>query len=161
MSVVVDAPRERVFDYLQDIANHPEFFDHFLVDWHLTREDPVGRGAGARFRIKTHGPGRRFSWGDVSFAEVQPPHRIVEVGRRGKANRIRTVGVYELTEGPGGTTHVRFSMESEPATLWDRAAEATGQRRRLRRRNMRALRRLRSILEVGDGRGVRATVAGG
>ena len=45
VSIVVSAPREQVFDYLQDIANHPEFTDHYLVDWHLTRIDSVGRGA--------------------------------------------------------------------------------------------------------------------
>ena len=42
VSIVVSAPREQVFDYLQDIANHPEFTDHYLVDWHLTRIDSVG-----------------------------------------------------------------------------------------------------------------------
>ncbi len=162
VSVVIDAPRERVFDYLQDIANHPEFTDHYLVDWHLTREDPVGRGAGARFRVKVPpGPARRFSWADVTFAEVQPPHRIVEVGRTGKTNRIRTLGVYELTDGAGGTTHVTYSLETEPRLLSDRLIEAMGQRRWLRRKQARALRRLRSILELGEGRGGRATVAGG
>ena len=44
VSIVVSAPREQVFDYLQDIANHPEFTDHYLVDWHLTRIDSVGLG---------------------------------------------------------------------------------------------------------------------
>ncbi len=44
VSIVVSAPREQVFDYLQDIANHSEFTDHYLVDWHLTRIDSVGRG---------------------------------------------------------------------------------------------------------------------
>ncbi len=162
VSIIVSAPREQVFDYIQDIANHPEFTDHYLVDWHLTRADPVGRGAGARFRVKTPpGPARRFSWGDVSFAEVQPPHRIVEVGRAGKNNRIRTVGVYELTEAAGGTTHVEYTLETEPRMLSDRLIEAMGQRRWLRRKQARALRRLRSILELGEGRGARATVAGG
>ena len=52
VSTVISVPRERVFDYLQDIANHPEFTDHYLVDWHLTRINSVGRGAGARFRVK-------------------------------------------------------------------------------------------------------------
>ena len=41
-------PREEVFAYLADVANHPEFTDHFLKDWRLTREDSEGRGAGAR-----------------------------------------------------------------------------------------------------------------
>ena len=52
VSTVISVSRERVFDYLQDIANHPEFTDHYLVDWHLTRMNSVGRGAGARFRVK-------------------------------------------------------------------------------------------------------------
>ena len=111
VSIVVSAPREQVFDYLQDIANHPEFTDHYLVDWHLTRMDSVGAGAGARFRVKA--PGNRFSWGDVTFTEVQRPHRIVEVGRTGKNNRIRTLGVYDLA--PGGRRSTRAcSSRSRP-----------------------------------------------
>src|SRR5271170_7649915 len=150
---VIDAPRERVFDYLQDIANHPEFTDHYLVDWHLTRQDSVGRGAGARFRVKAPpGPARRFSWGDISFIEVQAPYRIVEAGRAGKNNRIRTLGVYELTEGAAGTTHVQYSLETEPRMLSDRLIEAMGQRAWLRRKQKRAMHRLRSILELGEGR---------
>lgn len=166
VSIVVSAPREEVFDYLQDIANHPEFTDHYLVDWHLTRIDSVGRGAGARFRVTA--PGNRFSWGDVTFAEVERPHRIVEVGRTGKNNRIRTVGVYELAPVAGGATRVSFTLQTAPATLSDRLMEGLGARGWLRRKNQRALRRLRSILEEGAGagagraeRGRRVTVAGG
>jgi uncharacterized protein YndB with AHSA1/START domain len=159
VSTVVSAPRERVFDYLQDIANHPEFTDHYLVDWHLTRIDSVGRGAGARFRIKA--PGNRFSWGDVTFAEVDRPHRIVKVGRAGKNNRIRTLGVYELAPGAAGTTRVRFTRETEPATLSDRLMEGLGARGWYKRKSTRAMRRLRSIIESDEGRGARVTVAGG
>jgi uncharacterized protein YndB with AHSA1/START domain len=159
VSIVVDAPRERVFDYLQDIANHSEFTDHYLVDWHLTRIDSVGRGAGARFRVKA--PGNRFSWGDVTFAEVDRPHRIVEVGRGGKNNRVRTLGVYELAPGVAGTTRVRFTLETIPATLSDRLLEGFGARAWLRRKNARSMRRLRSIIERDEGRGARVTVAGG
>jgi uncharacterized protein YndB with AHSA1/START domain len=159
VSIVVSAPREQVFDYLQDIANHPEFTDHYLVDWHLTRIDSVGAGAGARFRVKA--PGNRFSWGDVTFAEVQRPHRIVEVGRTGKNNRIRTLGVYELDPAAAGSTRVRFTFESAPATLSDRLMEGLGARSWLRRKNSRALHRLRGILEGGKARGSRVTVAGG
>jgi uncharacterized protein YndB with AHSA1/START domain len=156
---VVSAPREQVFDYLQDIANHPEFTDHYLVDWHLTRLDSVGAGAGARFRVKA--PGNRFSWGDVTFAEVERPHKIVEVGRTGKNNRIRTLGVYELDPAAGGSTRVRFTIETRPATFVDRLQESLGARTFLRRNNRRALRRLREILERGEGRGRRVTVAAG
>jgi hypothetical protein len=43
VSIIVGRPREEVFDYLRDIANHAEFTDHYLEDWHLTRENTVGR----------------------------------------------------------------------------------------------------------------------
>ncbi len=163
VSVLIDAPREQVFDYLQDIANHPQFTDHYLVDWHLTRIDSIGRGAGARFRVKA--PANRFSWADVTFAEVQRPHRIVEVGRTGKTNRIRTLGVYDLAQGAGGTTRVRFTIETQPVTLSDRIMESLGGRGWLKRQNARAMRRLRSVVEDGakgeDLSARRVTVAGG
>jgi uncharacterized protein YndB with AHSA1/START domain len=161
VSIMIDASREQVFEYLQDIANHAEFTDHYLRDWHLTRENSVGLGAGARFRVAARGPGSRFGWGDVTFAEVDPPHRIVEVGRGGKTNRVRTLGVYELAPAPGGATRVRFTLESQPATFADRLQESFGVRGWLRRQNIRAMRRLRSIIESGEGRGQRVTVAGG
>jgi uncharacterized protein YndB with AHSA1/START domain len=159
VSTIISAPREQVFDYLQDIANHSEFTDHFIVDWHLTRIDSVGRGAGARFRVKA--PGNRFSWGDATFIEVQRPHRIVEAGRTGKNNRIRTLGVYDLAPAASGTTRVRFTLQTMPATLSDRLLESLGARGWLKRKNGRAMRRLRSIIERGEDRGSRVTVAAG
>jgi uncharacterized protein YndB with AHSA1/START domain len=159
VSTVISAPRERVFEYLQDIANHPEFTDHYLVDWRLTRESSVGLGAGARFRVKA--PGNRFGWGDATFTEVSAPYRIVETGRTGKANRIRTLGVYELSPAPGGATRVRFTLETEPRMLSDRLMEAFGGRAWVKRKSARAMRRLRSIIERGEGRGQRVTVAAG
>jgi uncharacterized protein YndB with AHSA1/START domain len=159
VSILVSAPREKVFEYLEDIANHSEFTDHFLVDWRLTRIDSVGRGAGARFRIKA--PFNRFSWADVTLAEVDPPYRIVEVGRTGKNNRVRTLAVFELSPAASGTTRVRFTLETVPATFADRLLERLGTRAWLERKNARALRRLRSILERGEDRGARVTVASG
>ncbi|MBV9471739.1 MAG: SRPBCC family protein [Solirubrobacterales bacterium] len=157
VSTTIALPREQVFEYLADIANHAEFTDHYLVDWHLTRVDPYGPGAGARFRIKA--PLNRFSWADVTFAELQPPHRIVERGRGGKFNRIRILGTYTLSPGPGGTTRVAYTLETEPALLSDKLLEALGGRRWSRRQAAKAMRRLRTILEEGRDRGRRATVA--
>jgi len=159
VSVTIARPREEVFEYLADIANHAEFCDHYLVDWRLTREDSYGRGAGARFRLKA--PLNRFPWGDVVLAEVERPRLIVETGRGGKFNRIRTLGTYELEPVSGDSTRVTFTFESEPGNLADRLGEALGVRAWLRRKNARALRRLRSILEEGRDRGRRATVAAG
>ena len=157
-SVIIDAPRERVFEYLEDLANHPEFTDHYLVDWRLTREDSVGRGAGARFRIAA--PGNRFGWGDVTFVEVEAPRRIVEAGRSGKGNRIRTLGVYELTEGIHGTTRVQFTLQTESAVLFDKIMAALGGQACVKRQNAKAMRRLRDVIERGLGSGRRVTIAG-
>jgi uncharacterized protein YndB with AHSA1/START domain len=158
VSTTISLPREEVFEYLADIANHAEFTDHYLVDWHLTREDPYGRGAGARFRIKV--PLARFNWADVTFAEVQSPYKIVEHGRWGKYNRIRTLGTYTLSPGPSGTTKVEYTLETLPVMPSDRLMEAFGGRAWSKRQASRAMRRLRSILEQNRGRGQRATIAG-
>ena len=88
LDVTIDRPREEVFAYLADIANHPEFIDHFLKDWRLLREDSDGRGAGARYRQDARFD--RFGYYDLNLAEVEPPYRIVGVGRGGKYNRIKT-----------------------------------------------------------------------
>ena len=158
VSTNIDLPREQVFEYLLDIANHAEFTDHYLVDWHLTREDSYGAGAGARFRMKA--PFNRFSWADMSFAELQPPFRIVERGRGGKYNRIRMLGTYTLSPGSGGSTRVEYTLETVPALLSDRLMEALGGGAWTRRQTRKAMRRLQAILEEGRGRGRRATVAG-
>ena len=159
VSTTIAKPREQVFEYLADIANHAEFSDHYLVDWHLTRVDPYGTGAGARFRIKA--PLNRFSWADMTFAELQPPFRIVERGRGGKYNRIRMVGTYTLSPGPGGTTKVQYTLETEPSQLSDKLLETLGGRSWSRRQAGKAMRRLRSILEEDRGRGKRASVEAG
>ncbi len=157
VSTTISRPREEVFEYLADIANHAEFTDHYLVDWHLTREDPYGNGAGARFRVKA--PLSRFSWADMTLAEVQPPFRIVEHGRGGKFNRIRMLSTYTLSPGPSGTTKVEYTLETEPVMLSDKLMESFGGRSWNKRQAAKAMRRLRTILEEGRDRGRRATVA--
>ena len=158
LAITIDRPREEVFDYLADIANHPEFTDHYLKEWRLTRAESYGRGAGARFRMDA--PLQRFSWGDVTFAAVERPRRIVAVGRGGKFNRIKTFAEWTLEPAAGGGTRVEFVYETEPALATDRLMEALGFRGWVRRKASKALRRLRSILEEDEGRGTRATVAG-
>jgi uncharacterized protein YndB with AHSA1/START domain len=157
--ITIAKPREEVFAYLADIANHAEFTDHFMVDWHLTREDTYGVGAGARY--KTTARLNRFPWADATLVEVERPRRIVEVGRTGKFNRIRTIGVYELEPSAGDGTRVRFTFESEPKMLSDKLLERLGTRGWMKRRLGKAMRRLRSILEEDYGRGTRPTIAGG
>jgi len=157
VQTTIARPREEVFEYLADIANHAEFSDHYLVDWHLLREDPYGAGAGARFRVKA--PLSRFSWADVTLAEVVAPYRIVERGRGGKFNRIRMLATYTLSDGPGGTTRVQYTFETEPPLLSDRLMESLGGRAWLKRKAAKAMRRMRTVLEEGRDRGRRPSVA--
>lgn len=158
VSVVIDRPREEVFEYLADIANHAEFTDHYLKDWRLTREESYGRGAGARFRVAA--PFNRFPWADVTLTQVERPYRIIEEGRTGKFNRMRMRGTYELLPGSANTTRVQFTNEIEPKTLSDSLLESFGARGWMKRKNAKALRRLRTILEEDRDRGRRPTVAG-
>ncbi len=159
LTTTIARPREEVFEYLADVANHSEFTDHYLTDWHLLRVDSYGRGAGARFRVAN--PFNRFGWADLTFVEVDPPRRIVAVGRGGKYNRVKTYHEWRLSPAAGGTTKVEYMTETEPKLPSDRIIEALGGGRgRMKRRVSRALKRLRSILEEDYGRGRRVTVAG-
>jgi uncharacterized protein YndB with AHSA1/START domain len=159
VNVMIDRPRDEVFSYLADVANHSEFSDHYLTNWHLLRVDSVGTGAGARFRVGV--PLQRFDWADMTLVVVEPPHRIVAVGRFGKFNRIKTTAIWTLDVGPGGGTEVDYMFESEPALPTDKIVEAlSGQRAYFKRKVRKSLRRLQSILEENEDRGARVTVAG-
>ena len=156
-SVLIDPRPEEVFAYLVDVANHAEFTDHYLEDFRLTREDSIGLGAGARFRVDA--PLNRFSWADITVIEAQP-RRIVHRGRTGKFNRIRLVTTWEL-EPAGGSTRITLTTETErPKLPSDRLMETLA-RRWFKRNQRKALKRLQAILEEGRSRGTRATIAAG
>jgi uncharacterized protein YndB with AHSA1/START domain len=160
LTTTIARPREEVFAYLADVANHSEFTDHCLVDWHLTREDSYGPGAGGRFRTKSRFD--RFSYGDLTLAEVQEPSRIVGTGRAGRFNRIHTRSEWTLEPDGEGRTKVQFTTESTPATFSDKQMEKLLRVRASRTRcHKKALDRLRSILEAGEQRGTRTSVSGG
>jgi uncharacterized protein YndB with AHSA1/START domain len=158
-TVTIDRAPVEVYDYLFDVANHAEFTDHYLKDFRLTREDSLGVGAGARFRVDA--PLNRFSWADTTVAEAERPRRIVQRGRTGKFNRIRLVATYAIEPNVGGSSRVSLTTETEtPRLPSDKIMEAIA-RGWFKRNQRKALRRLRSILEDDEQRGPRATIAGG
>ena len=160
LTTTIAKPREEVFEYLADVAAHAVFSDHCMVEWHLTREDSYGAGAGARFRVKSRFD--RFSYGDITLAEVAPPGRILATGRSGRFNRIKTRSTWTLEEPGPGQTKVTFETESTPVLKSDELMEKFLRVRVATTRcHERALDRLRSILESGEGRGEHTTVAGG
>jgi len=157
--IEIDAPRAHVFETIGDLARRPSFTDHFLAEFHLTRIESSGIGAGARFRIAL--PVRSI-WMDTVIAELDEPHRIVEHGRGGRSNRIPSTTLWELSEGAGSLTTVRVSQWTEPSNPLDRALEVSlGASVWLQRGWNEALRRLRDQLEGGESPAAPVVVAGG
>jgi uncharacterized protein YndB with AHSA1/START domain len=144
---VIDTPRERVFDYLADIANHAEFTDHFLKDFRLERVNSRGVGAAARFRIAG---GLGSLWAEGVLTELDRPYRIVVEGQAGRIGRIKIRGEFRLTPHDHDMTRVEFTFSSEPGTRIDRLREALGGRLWLKQQWRSAMRRLRFILEEGE-----------
>lgn len=157
--IEIDVPRERVFETIADLALRPAFTDHFLGDFHLTRIESRGIGAGARFRVAS--PLRKV-WMDTAIVELEQPHKLLERGCGGRGNRIPTTTVWELTEGTGSLTRARVSHWTEPSNPLDRALEVLAANSASAQRGWNtALRRLRDQLESGEAAPAPVAVAGG
>jgi hypothetical protein len=116
-TVTVPQPREEVFDYLDVLANHEAFTDHFLVDWELSGP-AAGVGAKAHLRVKSRGPD---DWLDMRVIVSERPRTTVEesVGANG---RRRTRGTYVLEDAPGRGTRITFELAWLEAPLVERLA---------------------------------------
>lgn len=156
VSVTIDAPREEVFVYLSDVANHVEFWDHYLKEFRLERLESRGIGASVSFRL-----GRRSQWGEAVVTALEPPHRIEMAGHIGRLGRVGLSAVYTLTPSGHRMTTVEYTVSTTPATPVDKLREAFGMRARLRLRSRRALRRLAALLEGGSATAHAARVAAG
>jgi uncharacterized protein YndB with AHSA1/START domain len=164
VSSIVDAPRERVFDYLADIANHAGFNDHFIDQCRLTRLESRGVGAAARFRLES-GPALPLvspfagQWVEIVIIDLDSPHRILTEGSTGRIGRVLVRGEYLLTAHDHGMTKVSYTLTTEPSNPVDRLRESAGGRSWAIRKLRRSLRRLRSVLEeretAGGGAGGR------
>jgi hypothetical protein len=153
LDISIDAPRERVFEFIADLGLRPSFTDHFASDFRLERIEPAGRGAAARFRL--HAPaGIRYM--ETVISEADRPYRVVEHCRGGRLDRVPMRLVWELSEGP--TTEVKLTFWTSPSSAFDRVRER-GRERWWRRRLGKALRRLRDQIESGEA-APRAGVAG-
>jgi len=139
----IDAPRERVLEFLCDLANRPAFTDHFISEFRLERLESWGVGAAARFRIAARG-----LWMETVIEEVSPPHRILERGKGGRFDRIPILTGWELVEGPASDScEVALSFLTEPSHPLDRLRERLGAERFYRRQWSIALSRLKELIE--------------
>jgi uncharacterized protein YndB with AHSA1/START domain len=143
LTISIDAPRERIFDFICDLGTRESWIDHFASGYRLERIAAQGRGAGARFRVDAPA-GVRYM--ETVIAETDRPFRIVEHGRGGRLDHIPIRTVWELEEGP--TTTVTLTFWTTPPTAADRFREI-GRSRWWRRRWSRALRRMRERIESG------------
>ena len=156
VSVTIDVPRERVFEYLSDVANHAEFSDHYLEEFRLERLESRGVGASISFRI-----GRRAQWGEAVITALDAPYRIEFTGQTGRLGRVGISAAYTLTPSGHRMTTVEYTVSTTPATRVDELREALGKRSWIRRRSRKALRRLAALLEGGSASAHAAGVAAG
>lgn len=154
LTTSIDAPRERVFDFICDLSTRPSWIDHFASGYRLERVAASGLGAAARFRVDAPA-GVRYM--ETVIAETDRPYRIVEHGQGGRLDRVPMRLVWELEEGP--TTNVTLTFWTIPASRFDRVREL-GRLRWWRRRWAKALDRLRELIESGSP-APRTGVAGG
>jgi hypothetical protein len=140
VSIDVPQPRDDVFAFLDVMANHEPFTNHMLVDWSYAGPD---RGVGAKARMLSTAGGRKEPI-DMEVIEAQAPSRIVERNVSAKGRRVG-LGTYELSDLPGGGTHVTFTYAWEQAPAADRVL-APLVRALLRRGNARAMERLAAQL---------------
>jgi uncharacterized protein YndB with AHSA1/START domain len=145
-SITIDLPREQVFDYLADVANHGVFSDHYLKDFRLERLDSRGLGAAASFRIAFGSS----LWGEIVIDEIERPYRIVLAGQNGRLGRVKTRAVYTLTPYGQDMTQLEYELSSTAGTRGDELRAALGGRTWLRLQTRKALRRLAQALEEGQ-----------
>lgn len=154
LTISIDAPRERVFDFICDLGVRDSWTDHFATEFRLERIPAQGAGAGARFRVDAPA-GVRYM--ETVIAEADRPFRVVEHGRGGRLDHIPIRTVWELEEGP--TTTVTLTFWTVPPSAFDHAREF-GRSRWWRRRWNKALRRMQELIETGAAAS-RTEVAGG
>lgn len=142
VSVDVPTPREEVFDFLDVMANHERFTDHFMVDWELSGP---GRGVGAKANVGVRATGEKDRT-DIEVVEVDAGRRTVEEAIGGPRGERRTRGTYLLDDLPDGGTRVNFTLELLSLPAREKLMGPL-QRAYLKRVNGKALRRLAETLD--------------
>jgi uncharacterized protein YndB with AHSA1/START domain len=136
VTTTVAYPPERVYDFLDVMANHEPFTDHMLTDWEYSGPE---RGIGAKARVRA-ALGGRSEPVEIEVIAAERPTMIVErnIGADGK--RIAT-GTYILEPTADGDTEIVFEYAWKQAPLSERVA-APLVRAILSSANRRALTRL-------------------
>jgi hypothetical protein len=105
VSTIVPKPRQQVYEFLEVLANHESFLDHFLTDWEFSGPR---RGVGARGRARADTPMSQ-DWTEFEMVVADAPERIVEDGV-GAGGKRHTQGTYTLEQLGGERTKVSFEF---------------------------------------------------
>jgi len=146
--ITIDAPRERVFALVADLALRPAFCDHFQEEYRLQQVHSTGVGAAARFRI---GAPRFPIWMESVITELDAPHMVLERGRGSRIDRM-PVGIgWELIENTGTMTDLTVSFWTEPSHFVDKGKDRMASAGWYERQWRRAVKRLRDLVESDEG----------
>lgn len=117
VTIVVPHPVDRVYDFLDVLANHAPFTDHMLDNWEYS--GPT-RGIGAKARVRATLAGRSESI-EMEVIAAERPLTIVEQNVGAGGRRVAT-GTYFLAPLPNGDTRVTFEYAWKQAPLTERIA---------------------------------------
>ncbi|MEU6926871.1 SRPBCC family protein [Streptomyces sp. NPDC046631] len=131
---------EQVYDFLDVMAHHERFTDHYLTDW---RYSGPARGVGSRATVTATLGGRRTDV-TIEVVEARAPRRIVE-RNTSAAGRRQANGTYLVEGSATGGSRISFTYSWARAPLSDRLF-APAVRAVMRRANRTVMRRLAEAL---------------
>ncbi|MET7290118.1 SRPBCC family protein [Streptomyces sp. NPDC005573] len=138
VTVSIDVPQTpgQVYGFLDVIAHHQRFTDHYLTDW---RYSGPGHGVGACATVTAALGGAKTDVA-IEVIEADPPRRIVERNVSAAGRRLAH-GTYTIEPLGTGGSHVSFTYAWVRTPLADRLLAAVV-RATIRRANRTVMRRL-------------------
>jgi hypothetical protein len=144
--VSIDVPQgpEEVYDFLDVMANHELFTDHYLTDWRYAGPE---RGVGSRVTVTARLGGTKADV-DIEVTDAERPSRIAERNTSaGGARQAR--GTYRVEPSADGGSRVAFEYAWLRAPFAERLL-APFVRATIRRATRVAMRRLAAELARGE-----------
>ncbi|MEU5023375.1 SRPBCC family protein [Streptomyces milbemycinicus] len=117
VTVSIDVPQtpEQVYDFLDVMAHHERFTNHYLTDYRYSGPD---RGIGSCATVTVTLGGTKTDVA-IEVVEAEAPRRIVERNVSAAGRRVAH-GTYTVEPLPAGGSHISFTYAWERAPLADR-----------------------------------------
>ena len=141
MSIDVPHTPEQVYDFLDVMAYHERFTNHYMSNWRFSGPD---RGIGSRASVTAALGGVKTDV-TIEVVEVDAPRRIVE-RNISAGGRRQAHGTYTIEPLPSGGSRVSFTYSWVTAPLGDRLL-APVVRATMRRANRTVMQRLAAELD--------------